>query len=138
MGSMSLIIDSQVPDPFDQAGYLGVFHRSAARASADLVRAEVGLQRQKQGYVLPDVAYYAFPNGWSAGVLLGSREHPACNVGDARRPFELAVLHGSKRRPCYASGLTSDVFCSLNAAGVRRELKAIAALSPKTGCRHKR
>ena len=132
-------IDRSSPDVIGHAGYLGTLDRLAQRKAEEAVLRAVGMPMLDVPSA-PDVAYYRFASGWGAGVLLGSDEHPACSNCEPGRPYEMAVLHGrgTPGKLCHASGITEDVVCDLDAAGVRAVLDQIAALAPKTGCDHRR
>ncbi len=133
----SLLIDPTIPDPFGHDGYRGTLVRSADRQAEAEILGKFDRAMTLRVFASPDVAYYRFANGWGAGVLIGTPEHPACSVATASKPFEMAVLHG-RGRVCYASPITSDTVCPLDAVGVRAVLDEIAALPKRTGCRHKR
>ena len=139
-------LDPARPDPFDHAGYLGLFDRSAERAKyAEFLRS-TGREAARQGTpggeveMSPDVAYYEFANGYGAGVLLGSAGHLACSSATAAYPLEMAVLHGPGLHLCYRTALTGGdaTICPLARAGVRRTLDEIAALAPVARCGHQR
>ena len=135
-----LLIDPAIPDAIAHAGYVGTLDRSAQRTAEERILREAGFSMLDRVWCAPDVAYYRFPNGWGAGVLLGSDGHPACSGCTPGRPFEMAILHGrgTPGKLCRASGISEDVVCDLDAAGVGATLDEIAALAPKTGCAHAR
>jgi len=138
MASLPLPIDPALLDPFLHNGFIGILDRSAERAQEVAILKKAGLDLGALTMVSPDVAYYRFDNGFAAGVLLGTKQRPACSVGNADKPFEMAVLHGRKLKVCYASSVTSGVICPLDAVNVGRMLDEIAGLSAKPGCRHHR
>lgn len=131
-----ILVDPSIPDPFGRDGYRGTFVRAKEREQEAELFKEGGFGMESRVFASPDVAYYRFANGWGAGVLLGSLEHPACSVATSSKPYEMAVLHG-RGKICYASPITADTVCPLDAAGVRGVLDAIAALPRQTGCRHR-
>lgn len=132
------VLDSARLDPFDHAGYAGIFDRSEQRARYVQTLEKAGLEPAKLVLVDPDVAYYRFPNGYTGAVLLGSPDLPACSVASPDKPYEMAVMHGGDDlKLCYTNAISAgDVICPLDRDGVRAQLDAIAALGPDPDCDH--
>jgi hypothetical protein len=130
-------LDHQAADPFAHDGYLGRLDRSTQRTHLAALIADLEVDDAQIVLATPDVAYYRFGNGWGAGVLIGDEHHPACSLGDAAHPFEMAILHGRQLYLCRNNAISPEVICPLDAAGVNDQLERISALPVQFGCRHR-
>ena len=134
---MKRYINPNLTDPFASSGFMGVMDRSEERERELAILTEAGLDVSGTRMLAScDVAYYQFDNGFGAGVQLGTSQHPACSVGDSERPFEMAIMHGADLTLCYASPISADVICPLDADGVLRTLDEIRALLADSDCTH--
>jgi hypothetical protein len=122
-------IDASAADPFGHAGFAGTLDRRGDREAYLALLAGRG-NGDRAGQPIPDqdVAYYLFRNGWGAGVLLADDAHPACISCRPGQPFEMSLMHADLT-PCDEGDEDGDMWCSLDAEGVRSVLDAISGRS---------
>lgn len=119
-------------------GFESVVDRSPDRDRERAIIEEHRALRPGHVFASPDLAVFRFANGYGGGVLMGTADHPACSVTTPDSPFEMAVLHtdATGDRLCYATPVTSDVICPLDAQGVASTLSVISMLPRRDDCDH--